>query len=58
MAKEFIKIELDENDIKCLVSQKYNLDPDKTSVSIIHYEGDVREPSYTKITVEGLKTIS
>ncbi len=53
MAKESIKIELDEDDVKKLVAEKYNLDVNSTSISITHFNGDAREASYTSIIVTG-----
>jgi hypothetical protein len=40
MVKESIKIELNEDDIKKMVAEKYNLDIEKTTIRIIHYAGD------------------
>jgi hypothetical protein len=53
MPKEYIKIELTENDIKQLVAEKYNLDINRTTINVSHYGGDAREPAYTCITVTG-----
>ena len=55
MAKETTRIELNEKDIKELVAEKYNLDLERTTVSISHYKGDAREPTYTSIIVSGIK---
>ena len=55
MAKEYIKIELTESDIKQMVAEKYNLDINRTSISVSHYNGDAREPEYTSIIVTGQK---
>lgn len=55
MIKETTKIELTEKDIKILIAEKFNLDVNRTTVRINHYEGDVREPGYTNIIVEGAK---
>jgi len=55
MIKETTKITLTEKDIKILVAEKFNLDIDNTTVSVSHYQGDQREPSYTNIIVEGVK---
>jgi hypothetical protein len=55
MVKESIKIELNEDDIKKMVAEKYNLDIEKTTIRIIHYAGDRREPKSTSITVTGEK---
>jgi hypothetical protein len=57
MAKESIKIELNEEDIKKMVAEKYNLDIEKTTIRISHYAGDRREPKSTSITVTGQKII-
>ena len=53
MAKEYIKIELTEQDIKKMVAEKYNLDINRTTISVSHYNGDAREPAYTSIVVTG-----
>jgi hypothetical protein len=53
MAKEYIKIELTKEDIKKMVAEKYNLDINRTTVSVSHYAGDAREPEYTSIIVTG-----
>jgi hypothetical protein len=55
MAKESIIIELDENDIKKMVAEKYNLDINRTSIRVSHFNGDAREPEYTSIIVTGQK---
>ena len=53
MAKEYIKIELTEDDIRRMVAEKYKLDINKTTISVSHYAGDAREPQYTSIVVTG-----
>ena len=53
MAKELVRIELNEDDIKTLVAEKYNLDVTETSIDIRKYDGDARERSYTSIVVTG-----
>lgn len=53
MAKEYIKIELTEDDIKKIVAEKYNLDINRTAINVSHYAGDAREPAYTSIVVTG-----
>mgnify|MGYP007071578404 CR=1 FL=1 len=53
MAKEYIKIELTEDDIKKMVAEKYNLDINRTTINVSHYAGDAREPAYTSIVVTG-----
>ena len=55
MAKESIVIEMNENDVKELVAEKWGLDPKTCTISISHYKGDNREPQYTSITVKGEK---
>ncbi len=55
MAKESVKIELDQKDIKQLVAEKYNLDVNTSSISISHWKGDAREPEHTSIVVTGKK---
>ncbi len=58
MAKESVQIELDQNDIKKMVAEKYNLDIKRTSISISHYNGDAKEPEYTSIKVTGQRNDS
>ena len=53
MAKEYIKIELTESDIKQIVAEKYKLDINRTTINVSHYAGDSREPAYTSIVVTG-----
>ena len=53
MAKEYIKIELTESDIKQMVAEKYKLDINRTTINVSHYAGDAREPAYTSIVVTG-----
>ena len=55
MAKESVKIELNQKDIKQLVAEKYNLDINSASISVSHWKGDAREPEYTSIVVTGQK---
>lgn len=55
MAKESVKIELDQRDIKQLVAEKYNLDVSSARISVSHWNGDAREPEHTAIVVTGLK---
>jgi len=57
MAKEITQIILTKEDIKAMVVEKYNLNPDNATVRVSHYAGDVREPAYTQIIVEGQKII-
>jgi hypothetical protein len=57
MAKESIKIEFNEDDIKKMVAENYNLDIEKTTIRISHYAGDRREPKSTSIIVTGQKII-
>ena len=57
MAKESVRIELDEKDIKELVAEKWGLDPRTCTINISHYNGDQREPAYTNITVSGEKSV-
>ena len=56
MAKESVKIELNEKDIKELVAQKWGLDLKSCSVCVSHWKGDAREPEYTSIVVTGQKS--
>jgi hypothetical protein len=37
--------------VKQMVAEKYNLDVNKTDITVSHYAGDQREPSYTTIIV-------
>lgn len=53
MAKEYIRIELTEDDIKKMVAEKYNLDINRTTINVSHYAGDAREPACTSIVVTG-----
>ncbi len=53
MAKEYIRIELTESDIKQMVAEKYKLDINRTTINVSHYAGDAREPAYTSIVVTG-----
>lgn len=53
MAKEYIKIEITESDIKQMVAEKYKLDINRTTINVSHYAGDAREPAYTSIVVTG-----
>ena len=57
MPKEKIKIEFSEADVKDLVIEKYNLNPDTTTIHIYHYNGDYRFGPYTTITVEGERIV-
>lgn len=53
MVKEYIKIELTEQDVKEMVAEKYKLDINRTTISVYHYNGDAREPAYTSIVITG-----
>lgn len=53
--KEKVLIELDEKDLLDLIIEAYGLDPIASSISVHHYAGDQREPSYTKVTVTAVK---
>jgi hypothetical protein len=44
MAKQYIKIELDENDIKEMISEKYGLEHLEVDINIEHYF-DAKEQS-------------
>lgn len=57
MAKEYIKIELAEDDIKNMIAEKYNLDVNQTKITISHYDGDARESSYTLVVATGTRKI-
>ena len=48
MAKESVKIELNQKDIKQLVAEKYNLDINSASISVSHWKGDAREPVHSQ----------
>jgi hypothetical protein len=58
MAKESVRIELNEKDIKELVAQKWGLDLSSCTISVSHWKGDAREPEYTNIVVTGQKSSS
>lgn len=49
MAKQYITIELTESELGEIVAEKYNLKSPK--VNIQKYDGDQRDPSYTRITI-------
>ena len=56
MAKEYTQIELNANDIKKIVAEKYDLDINKTTVSINHTKGEYPYGvDYTSIIVKGEK---
>lgn len=57
MAKIITKIELNEKDLLALIAEKYNLKLQGARISVYHYDGDQRDPSYTTITVEGEKSV-
>jgi hypothetical protein len=57
MAKEYVTIELNQEDIKSIIVEKYNLDINRTTISVSHYVGDGREPEYTNIVVKGQKPL-
>jgi hypothetical protein len=57
MAKIFTKIELDEKDLVEILSEKYNIKIQGAKVSVYKFEGNQREASYTRVTIEGEKTI-
>ena len=52
MAKQTIKIELSDKDLKEIIAREYNLKLEKIILRVIHFEGDQREPEYTSIVVE------
>lgn len=52
---EITKIEMSEKDIKNLVAEKFNLDPDRCKITFSHYPGDARDSGYTNAVVEGPK---
>ena len=55
MVVEKIKLEFSEKDLKELIAEKYNLKIESVSISISKFDGDAREPSYTRVYVEGQK---
>ncbi len=57
MAQIITKIILTEDDIRKLVVEKYGLDLKSAIVNVEHYKGDARDPSYTKIIIEGSKAL-
>lgn len=44
-------IELNEKELAEALAKHFNLDVDSAKVSVYKYEGDQREPSYTKVTL-------
>ena len=54
---EKVKIELNEKDLLELVAERFNLNADTAKITIHHYKGDAREPEYTNVVVEGVKTV-
>ena len=55
MPKEKIQIEFNENDLKELIAEKYNLNKIGMSLSVTHFAGDQRDPEYTSIKVTAEK---
>jgi len=55
MPKEIIKLEFNEKDLMELIAEKYNLKLQTMKISITHFKGDAREPSYTSIIIESEK---
>ncbi|MCG8786398.1 hypothetical protein G1K52_11575 [Tenacibaculum finnmarkense] len=55
MPKESVVIELTQRDIKKMVAEKYNLDINRTTINVSHWEGNQREPEHTSIIVKGQK---
>ncbi len=52
MAKEIIKIEISENELKEILAKEFNLKLNNLKLKVHHYEGNQREPEYTKIIIE------
>ena len=55
MPKVKTKIELIEKEVLEIIAEKYNLNPETSTINVYKYDGgnDPREHSYTIITVEG-----
>ncbi len=49
--KQEIRIELNEKDLKEVLSEHFKLDSSKATISISKFEGNQREPSYSKVTI-------
>ena len=55
MATEKVLIELTEEDLKTILCNMYNVEKRSAELSILQYDGDARDPSYTKIKLIGIK---
>jgi hypothetical protein len=51
MAKQYIKIELDENDIKEMISEKYGLEHLEVDINIEHYFDSKEQSPAVRIIV-------
>jgi hypothetical protein len=49
MVVEKVKLEFSEKDLKELIAEKYHLKLESVSISISNYDGDAREPLYTRL---------
>ncbi len=52
MAKETIKIEISQNELKEILANVFNLKLNNLKLKVHHYEANQREPEYTKIVIE------
>jgi hypothetical protein len=57
MAKIKTKIELSEKDLLDLITEKYNIKRENAQINVSEYDGDLREPSWVAIIVEGESAI-
>lgn len=48
--KKNIKIELNEKELAVILAKHFKVDNVNAEVTVYHYEGSQREPSYTKLT--------
>lgn len=55
MATEKVLIELTEEDLKTILCNMYNVEKRSAELSILQYDGDARDPSYTEIKLIGIK---
>jgi hypothetical protein len=57
MPVEKTLIELSEKDLKEVLCKYYGLHEVSATISIYQYKGDAREPSYSTITITGVKQV-
>lgn len=58
MAKQTIKIELNNNDLKEIIAKEFNLKLDKMVLRVHHYPANQREPEFTNIVVESERVLT